>query len=315
MSLVSEVASLYFLLRDLDNRLELTRNTVATRKESTRILSARFDTGYIAEVDKLQKDYEILFNKVKFIQGDLFKTDFREATVLPMYLLTSVNLKLRPRILREMKPDARTHLSINERGRIHLIPVSEVLFLKAELKYVTVRTAAREYLLEESLAKLEQEFFGRFVRVHRNCLVAKEAIRGFERAVDAEGEGHWVVALNNVDEKIAVSRRQQVPDLDRDEFGGRLVDPPLEGRGVLERYLPAFLLQPSKEQQPIGTAGDACGGGQADGAMRIGDDGEATFGDSPGQVIGQGHGGGGGPVRRSQILDAPDGIAVVERDP
>ena len=116
---------------------------------------------------------------------------------------------LQDEILREMKPDARTHLSINERGRIHLIPVSEVLFLKAELKYVTVRTAAREYLLEESLAKLEQEFFGRFVRVHRNCLVAKEAIRGFERAVDAEGEGHWVVVLNNVDEKIAVSRRQQ----------------------------------------------------------------------------------------------------------
>lgn len=54
VSLVSEVATLYFLLRDLDNRLELARSTVATRKESTRILSARFDTGYIAEVDKLQ---------------------------------------------------------------------------------------------------------------------------------------------------------------------------------------------------------------------------------------------------------------------
>ena len=51
--------------------------------------------------------------------------------------------------------------------------------------------------------------FRSFVRVHRNCLVAKEAIRGFERAVDAEGEGHWVVVLNNVDEKIDVSRRQQ----------------------------------------------------------------------------------------------------------
>lgn len=54
VSLVSEVASLYFLLRDLDNRVGLARSTVATRKESTRILSARFDTGYIAEVDKLQ---------------------------------------------------------------------------------------------------------------------------------------------------------------------------------------------------------------------------------------------------------------------
>jgi two-component system response regulator AlgR len=116
---------------------------------------------------------------------------------------------LRLEVLREMKPDARSHLSVNERGRIHLIPIAEIVFLKAELKYVTVRTAEREFLLEESLARLEQEFFGRFVRVHRNCLVAKDAIRGFERAVDADGEGHWVVVLNQVAEKIDVSRRQQ----------------------------------------------------------------------------------------------------------
>src|SRR3972149_5712109 len=94
--------------------------------------------------------------------------------------------------------EARTRLSVNERGRIHLIPVGDIVFFKAELKYVTVRTAEREFLLEESLAKLEQEFLGRYVRVHRNCLVAKDAIRGFARATDADGEGHWVVVLKNV---------------------------------------------------------------------------------------------------------------------
>jgi two-component system response regulator AlgR len=116
---------------------------------------------------------------------------------------------LRPDVLRDMKQDARSHLSVNERGRIHLIPVADIVFLKAELKYVTVRTAEREFLLEESLSKLEQEFLGRFVRIHRNCLVAKDAIRGFERAADADGEGQWAVVLNNVAEKLAVSRRQQ----------------------------------------------------------------------------------------------------------
>ena len=116
---------------------------------------------------------------------------------------------LRLDVLREIKPDARSHLSVNERGRIHLIPIGDVVFLKAELKYVTVRTVEREFLLEESLARLEQEFFGRFVRIHRNCLVAKDSIRGFERATDAEGEGHWVAVLNDVAEKLAVSRRQQ----------------------------------------------------------------------------------------------------------
>ena len=116
---------------------------------------------------------------------------------------------LRLDVLRELKPEARTHLSVNERGRIHLIPVGEIVFLKAELKYVTVRTAEREFLLEESLARLEQEFLGRFVRIHRNCLVAKDAIRGFDRETEADGEGHWVVVLKNIAEKLAVSRRQQ----------------------------------------------------------------------------------------------------------
>ena len=120
---------------------------------------------------------------------------------------------LKAEVLQELRSEGRSHLSVNERGRIHLIPLGEVLFLKAELKYVTVRTAVREFLLEESLAKLEQEFLGRFVRIHRNCLVAKEAIRGFERGTmldaDGEGEGGWAVVLNNVAEKLPVSRRQQ----------------------------------------------------------------------------------------------------------
>ena len=46
-------------------------------------------------------------DRVKFVEGDLFKADFREATVLPMYLLTTVNLRLRPKILRELQPGSR----------------------------------------------------------------------------------------------------------------------------------------------------------------------------------------------------------------
>jgi two-component system response regulator AlgR len=114
----------------------------------------------------------------------------------------------RPDALRELARAPRTHLSAQERGRIHLIPVAEVIYLKAELKYVSVRTAAREYLIEESLTRLEQEFGSRFVRVHRNCLVARAAVRGFERSEEG-GESHWEVVLGGVDERIAVSRRQQ----------------------------------------------------------------------------------------------------------
>lgn len=114
-----------------------------------------------------------------------------------------------PGVLGELQPRARAFLSAQERGKVHLIPIGDVVYLKAELKYVTVRTTERDYLIEESLARLEQEYAERFVRVHRNCLVARAAIRGFERAEGESSEGQWAVLLGGCDEKIAVSRRQQ----------------------------------------------------------------------------------------------------------
>ena len=114
----------------------------------------------------------------------------------------------RPGVLNEIARAPRTHLSAQERGKVHLIPMAEVLYLKAELKYVTVRTALREHLIEEPLTQLEEEFGERFVRMHRNCLVARAAVRGFERVMQ-DGEAHWEVLLNGVEERIAVSRRQQ----------------------------------------------------------------------------------------------------------
>ncbi|MBY0271284.1 MAG: LytTR family DNA-binding domain-containing protein [Burkholderiales bacterium] len=116
---------------------------------------------------------------------------------------------LNPETLRGLQQAPRVCLSVAERGRVHLIPVEDILFLRAELKYITVRTAAREYLIEESLTQLEQEFENRFVRVHRNCLVARAAIRGFERVGAESGEGPWQVVLAGIEERIPVSRRQQ----------------------------------------------------------------------------------------------------------
>ena len=109
---------------------------------------------------------------------------------------------------------ARAHLAIGDRGRILLVPVGDIVFLKAELKYVTVRTLEKEYLLEESLVKLEQEFAAQFLRIHRNCLVARAFIEGFERVDFAPEEGEnagsgWVAQLRGLAERLPVSRRQQ----------------------------------------------------------------------------------------------------------
>jgi two-component system response regulator AlgR len=102
----------------------------------------------------------------------------------------------------------REYLSLAERNRIVLLPVRDILFLRAEEKYVTVRTRVREHLVEEPLIALEKEFATRFIRIHRNCLVARAAIRGFERAPGDEGEAHWLVVLDGLEERLPVSRRQ-----------------------------------------------------------------------------------------------------------
>jgi two-component system, LytTR family, response regulator AlgR len=111
--------------------------------------------------------------------------------------------------LTELRSVPRVALSASERGKVHLIPVAEIIYLRAELKYVTARTRQREFLLDESLTRLEEEFVAAFVRVHRSCLVARAAIRGFERGAGEGNDSHWEVLLNGCDERIAVSRRQQ----------------------------------------------------------------------------------------------------------
>lgn len=111
-------------------------------------------------------------------------------------------------VLAQLQQGARTHLSCHERGRLLLIPVCDIIYLKADLKYVTARTASREYLLDESLTHLEEEFSERFIRLHRSALVAKDAIAGFEKGAPEDGEQQWQALLRGIPEKLPVSRRQ-----------------------------------------------------------------------------------------------------------
>ena len=111
-------------------------------------------------------------------------------------------------VLARLPQGARTHLSCHERGRLLLIPLPDIIYLRADLKYVTARTAIREYLLDESLTHLEEEFSERFIRLHRSALVAKEAIAGFEKNAAEDSEAQWQALLRGIPEKLPVSRRQ-----------------------------------------------------------------------------------------------------------
>jgi two-component system, LytTR family, response regulator AlgR len=109
------------------------------------------------------------------------------------------------------------HLSIHERGKVLLVPVDEVLYFRAELKYVTVRTREKSYLLETSLNQLEHVYVDQFVRVHRNALVARNAIAGYEKqrvhhdeeASEAAEGLAWVVLIKDIPDTVVVSRRHQ----------------------------------------------------------------------------------------------------------
>ena len=97
---------------------------------------------------------------------------------------------------------------VSDRGRVLRLPVREVLYLKAEQKYVTLRTAQHTHVLDDALADLELRLGGSFLRLHRNALVAVQAIRALElRGNDSDTHG-WAVRVAPVDEWLAVSRRQ-----------------------------------------------------------------------------------------------------------
>lgn len=104
---------------------------------------------------------------------------------------------------RQAGSGARAHLCARLRGSLRLIPVEDIHYLQADEKYVVVHHARGEDLIEESLKSLETEFAGRFVRIHRNCLVAREEIVELRRSP----EGHVQAVLRSVPQPLEVSRR------------------------------------------------------------------------------------------------------------
>jgi two-component system response regulator AlgR len=139
---------------------------------------------------------------------DYLTKPVRSARLLAALKKAATGARLVRGVLESIDPAPRRHFSVAERGRVTLVRVADVIYLRAELKYVTLHTRGREHLVEEPLSQIEHEFGGVFVRIHRNCLVAKRLIRGFERSAETEGDAGWSVVLDGSDERLPVSRRQ-----------------------------------------------------------------------------------------------------------
>lgn len=100
---------------------------------------------------------------------------------------------------------------VQDRGRMLRIPVADVLYFKAEQKTVTLHTATEVHPVSESLTELESRVGARFIRVHRNALVARRAMKALQRRVDGEDEEGgetWAVQIMPTQVWLAVSRRQ-----------------------------------------------------------------------------------------------------------
>ena len=100
-------------------------------------------------------------------------------------------------------PRRRSHLCARVRGNLQLVPIGDILYLLAEDKYVVVHHARGEVLIEEPLTQLEEEFGDRFVRIHRNCLVALAKLSGLDRAPD----GRVLARVTGANVPLEVSRR------------------------------------------------------------------------------------------------------------
>lgn len=112
-----------------------------------------------------------------------------------------------PRIDAPAKQDAqfsvRTHICVRRTSGLHLIPVTEILFLRADQKYVTVRHLNGEDLVDEPLKDLADEFSDRFIRIHRSVLIALAHV---DRMVKNRDGGHEVW-LRHCSAPLPVSRR------------------------------------------------------------------------------------------------------------
>lgn len=97
----------------------------------------------------------------------------------------------------------RTHVAARLGEQVRLIPLPDIYYFAADQKYTTVRHKGGSDLIEDPLRALAEEFAARFVRVHRNALVNAQCIAAIERDAD----GQYYVAVRDLNERLAVSRR------------------------------------------------------------------------------------------------------------
>jgi len=104
---------------------------------------------------------------------------------------------------RQTRARARGQICARVGERMKLVPLQEILYFRADQKYVAVVHPGGEMLIDEPLKALEEEFGEHFVRIHRSLLVSLEKLN----ALDRDPAGQYQVRLRGLDAPLPVSRR------------------------------------------------------------------------------------------------------------
>lgn len=137
--------------------------------------------------------------------GYLMKPIRQEQLLQSLAHARSLNRVQRSEILERTGDSAnsRKHICARMRGNLELIPIEDIYYFQADQKYVTVKHKKGEVIIEESLKSLETDLSDRFIRIHRNALVAKSRITGLSKT----DIGRIRVTMDKIEDELEVSRR------------------------------------------------------------------------------------------------------------
>lgn len=169
--------------------IETARHLMVLESPPAIIFTTAFDQHALQAFETNAVDYLL-----KPIRKDRLQEALNKTGKLNRVQLTQVS---------EEQQHVRSHICTRARNRICLVPVHKIIFFMADQKYISVISSDGEVLIEESLKSLEHEFQQRFIRVHRNALVAKEFILSMGKSA----AGGYFLLMKDTDKKLEVSRR------------------------------------------------------------------------------------------------------------
>lgn len=179
------------------------RTVITAAKRGTKALGIEYNPDMVY-ISQRAAEKEGVTDKATFRQADIFQTDFSDATVLTLFLLPSINLKLRPQIL-DMKPGTRVvsnSFTMDDWKADQSIEVTENCnssYCRAHLWIVPAKVGG-SWKLSDGELKLNQTFqmlSGTLTRGGKSVDISDAKMNGAEIAFTADGRSYTGKVENN----------------------------------------------------------------------------------------------------------------------